>query len=108
MAGFEKLRGEFETEGVSLYAGVAQPVEQAREVQEGLSFPVAYDVTREHADSLGAWWDGKRDFIQPSEFIINRKGVVLSATYSSGPIGRVEPQDALSLVKILKARSKRS
>ena len=76
-------------------------------VQAELSFPVAHGVTRDVADAIGAWWDTRRDFIQPSEFILDSSGRVLSATYSTGPVGRLDAKDALSLLRILKARSKR-
>ena len=61
-----------------------------------ISFALAHGVTRAQADALGAWWDDRRDSIQPSEFVIERDGRVLHATYSSSPIGRVEPGDVLS------------
>ncbi len=63
-----------------------------------LAFPIAYGVTREQADSLGSWWEERRSIIQPSEFILNSDGKVMSATYSTGPIGRVMPEDALKLI----------
>ena len=57
-----------------------------------LPFPVAHDVSRQQGDTIGAWWDEKRDFIQPSEFILNHKGRVMHSTYSSSPVGRTDPQ----------------
>ena len=39
--------------------------------------------------------------IQPSEFLIGRDGKVLSATYSTGPIGRLRAEDVLSLVRFM-------
>ncbi len=107
MAGFEECKDELASEGISVIAASVDDAEKTGEVQAELSFPVAHGVTRDVADALGAWWDTRRDFIQPSEFILDSSGRVLSATYSTGPVGRLDAKDALSLLKILKARSKR-
>ena len=107
MAGFEKLKDEFAAESISVFAAAVDDASDTQAVQDDVSFPVAHGVTKEDADKLGAWWDGRRDFIQPSEFILRRDGRVVSATYSSGPVGRLDAGDALGLVKILKARAKK-
>tara|TARA_A100001037_G_C14977915_1_gene556710 strand:+ start:363 stop:632 length:270 start_codon:yes stop_codon:yes gene_type:complete len=69
-----------------------------------LSFPVAVNMTREHGESVGTWWEDRRSIIQPSEFIIRKDGSVASSTYSSGPIGRMEPKDALKLIRLFASR----
>ena len=106
MAGYQKKLPELREAGVSVFAAAVDSPEKTREVQDGLDFPVAHGVVRADADAIGAWWDERRGFIQPSEFILDGRGRVLSATYSSGPIGRLGAADTLSLVKILKARRK--
>jgi hypothetical protein len=78
--------------------------DKAEEVGGSLPFPVAHGVTREQGDQLGAWWDEKRDFMQPSEFILNHKGRVLHSTYSSSPVGRTDPQETLVLMDFLTSR----
>ena len=75
--------------------------EKTQEVAEPLSFPVAYGVTREIGNALGSWWDERRDFIQPSEFVLNRQGKVMFSTYSNSPVGRMDPAETLSLIKYL-------
>ena len=63
---------------------------------------VAYEghsVTRADADALGSWWEDRRGLIQPSNFVLNGDGKVLSATYSSGPIGRLEAVDAVRFIQ---------
>ncbi len=69
-----------------------------------LEYPVAYGVTRTIGDQIGAWWEERRDHIQPSEFVMNQKGRVLASTYSSSPIGRMDPEETLALVRILASR----
>jgi len=65
---------------------------------------VAYGVTRQQADALGAWWDDRRDFIQPTEFMLTRKGKVMFSTYSNAPVGRLDPAETLTLIKFLNAQ----
>lgn len=86
-------------------AASVDSIEKAQEVGEPLPFPVAHGVTRQQGDSIGAWWDERRDFIQPSEFILNHKGRVMHSTYSSSPVGRTDPQETLVLLQYLSRRS---
>ena len=65
----------------------------------GLSFPVAYGVTRDQAEGLGAWWSEDRGgYIQPAEFLLGRGGVVLGSMYASGPVGRMGADEAIRLI----------
>lgn len=64
-----------------------------------LNQPLAFGVTHDQVDTLGAWWEDRRQIIQPSDFVLNDQGVVLSATYSSGPIGRLEAVDAVRFIQ---------
>lgn len=74
------------------------------EVANALGFPVAHSVSRESADLIGARWDARRDHVQPSEFLLTRSGRVLSSTYSSSPIGRMDPAETLLLIEMLARR----
>ena len=98
MAGFEKHRAELEALGVKIVAASIDPIDKAKEVAAELSFPVGYGVTRAVADQLGSWWEERRGLIQPSEFLVGADGKVRSATYSTGPIGRVDAADVVRLV----------
>jgi peroxiredoxin len=98
LAGFEKIKPELDALGVKVVAASVDPIDKAKEVAAELSFPVGYGVTRAMADQLGSWWEERRSIIQPSEFLVAADGKVRSATYSSGPIGRVEPSDVVKLV----------
>ena len=101
MAGFEEIKAELDAAGVAILAASVDPVEKAAEVQEELSFPIAYGVTKEQADTIGSWWEERRAIIQPSEFVLDREGKILSSTYSSGPIGRLDAGDALKLIHFI-------
>ena len=45
-----------------------------------LGFPVAYGMTRADGDAMGAWWEQRRDHIQPSEFVLTQTGKVMMST----------------------------
>jgi peroxiredoxin len=98
LAGFEKIKPELDALGVKIVAASVDPIDKAKEVAAELSFPVGYGVTRAMADQLGSWWEERRSIIQPSEFLVAADGKVRASTYSSGPIGRVEPSDVVKLV----------
>jgi peroxiredoxin len=98
LAGFEKLKPELDALGVKIVAASVDSLDKAQEVAAGLSFPVAYGVTRATANLLGAWWEERRSIIQPSEFLVAADGTVRASTYSSGPIGRIDPGDVVKVV----------
>jgi peroxiredoxin len=98
LAGFGKEYPVLQALGAKVLAASTDPLDKAREVASELPFPVAYGVTREQADAIGAWWEERRGIVQPSEFVLDGKGVVRSSTYSSGPIGRVEAADVVKLI----------
>lgn len=78
--------------GVTIIGATTDTLEQAKDIANndpGLTYQVAYGVTKEDADLLGSWWSEDHDgYIQPTEFIISR-GVVLGSLYASGPVGRM-------------------
>ena len=78
--------------------------DKAGEVAAGLDFPVAEGVTRDRARALDAWWEDRRSIIQPSEFVLDRKGRVVTSTYSSGPIGRMDAEDVVKFVTFYERR----
>ena len=101
MAGFEKQREALAELGVSVVAGCVDSEEKTAEVASELGFPVAWGMTREMGERFGAWWDEGREFIQPSEFFMTGSGKVLASTYSSSPVGRMDPEDAVTLARFI-------
>lgn len=57
---------------------------------------------------MGSWWEERRDHIQPSEFVITKTGKVMMSTYSNSPIGRMDPEEALTLIQFLNAQRART
>jgi peroxiredoxin len=97
--GFSEQVKVLEGLGAKVIAATAEPLEKAQEVAGKIAFPLAYGVTRAQADQIGAWWEERRQIIQPSGFVLNASGKVLSATYSTGPIGRLEASDAIRFIE---------
>lgn len=98
MVGFENQKDALAKLGASVLAASVDPIDKAQEVAAEVSFDVAYGATRADGDRIGAWWEEKRGIIQPSEFVLDASGTVMSATYSSGPVGRLEPEDAVAFI----------
>ena len=71
---------------------------------EDLEIPIAYNVTRDQGNALDAWWDERRNFIQPSEFVLSQNGRVMFSTYSNSPVGRMDPAETLTLLQFLNAQ----
>jgi len=79
-------------------------LDKAQEVADEVNFPVGYGVTREIADTLGSWWEERRQIIQPSEFIVGEDNKIISASYSDGPLGRIDAADVVKLVNFYESR----
>jgi len=77
-------------------------------VAQDLEIPIAYGVTRDQGDAMGAWWEARRDHIQPSEFVLSQSGRVMFSTYSNSPVGRMDPEETLTLLKFLNAQRAKS
>ena len=103
MVGFETEKAELDALGVKVIAASVDDEEKAGEVAAEVSFPVGYGVTRADADAIGAWWEERRQIIQPSEFVIGEDGKVLASSYSDGPIGRIDAADVVRMVKRLES-----
>jgi peroxiredoxin len=102
--GFAKVYDELKSIGASVLAASVDVGEKAQEVANGLPFAVAQGVSREVADGIGAWWEEKRNFIQPSEFVVGADGRIVTSSYSSGPLGRIDGADVVKLVKFYESR----
>lgn len=88
--------------GLSIVGASVEPKEVVQEMAEksGVTYPMAYGVTREQADIMGSWWsDDRGGFIQPTEFLLGRGGTVLGSMYASGPVGRVSPDEAVHFIE---------
>ncbi len=100
MAEWEANKAALEELGTTIIAVSVDNQEQAQEVKDkGLSFPVAHGATKADGDLIGAWWSEDRGgYIQPSEFLLGRGGVVLGSMYASGQVGRMGADEAIRFI----------
>ena len=95
--------------GCTIYAFSGDTLEHALEVvNRGITFSIAYGCTESDAQAIGAWWgdhppEGKH--MQPTEFIVRQGGLVLGSMYASGPVGRIDVNEAKSLIANRERRS---
>jgi peroxiredoxin len=104
LVGFEEHKAELEKIGVSVVAASIDPAEKAQEVADEVSFPVGMEISREIADALGSWWEDRRSIIQPSEFILGPDNKVIASSYADGPLGRMQAEDVVKLIKFYESR----
>ena len=77
-------------------------------IADGKGFPFGYGVKRDIADTLGSWWEDRRQIIQPSEFIVNGEtGKVVLSSYSDGPLGRLDAGDVIKIVNFYESQAKK-
>lgn len=73
---------------------------------EGVEFPVLHGLDCEDVrDRFGVYIgevDG-RTHLQPTQFILDPKGVVRLASYSSGKVGRLGAREALEEIESLRS-----
>ena len=106
MAGFEFWKTQLASAGVKVVAASVDPIDKAREFAAGLSFPIGYGATRAIGEQLGAWWEEKRSFIQPAEFVVSAEGKVLASSYSAGPLGRMDAAEVVRMANFVDAQKK--
>jgi peroxiredoxin len=98
LVGFRDKKGEFEALGAKVVAASVDPIDKAREVANEVGFPIGYGVTRATADAIGAFWEDRRQIVQPSEFVLEANGKVIASSYSDGPLGRIDAADVVRLL----------
>ena len=105
MVAFEEHKDALAEKGVKVFAASVDIGDEATEVANDVSFDVGEGVTREQAEQIGAWYGDARhpEMIQPSEFLMKDDGTVMMSSYSSGPLGRVNPDDVLKVINFLES-----
>ena len=104
LADFEERWGDFERRGVKLLAASVDSLEDAGKTAGdlSLSFPLAYGLdAKEFSEATGAFWEGGRNIIHATKFILNPEGEVASSVYSSKPSNRYKADDCLRLMDFL-------
>jgi peroxiredoxin len=72
-------------------------------VENGLTFPVGYSAdAKEISSATGAFVDSEAGFLQSTGFVLDPSGRVVISVYSSGPIGRLVPDDVVGLIRYMR------
>ena len=96
--------GELDALGAKVVAASVDPIDKARDVAAEVSFPIGYGVTRDIANTLGAFWEDRRNIIQPAEFLVGADSKIIVSSYSDGPLGRIEGADVVKLIRFYESR----
>ena len=96
---------EFDAKGIRVLAASADDRDTAQETvrKYKLKFPIGYGLDANAvAESLGAFYDEERAFLQVTEFIIQPDGSVGTALYSTGGMGRLSPKQCVGWIEYMK------
>jgi len=104
LAGFAAEKDALDGVNARVVAASVDPLDKAEEVASEVNFPIAYGVDRALADEVGAFWDDKRQIVQPAEFLVRPDGKIVQSSYSSGPLGRTDAADVVKLIQFLEKR----
>ena len=61
-------------------------------------------MTHDIANAIGAWWEDRREIIEPSEFILGLDNKVIASSYADGPLGRMQAEDVIKLINFYESR----
>ena len=107
LSGFARAKEKLDELGIKVVAlsvdnraGAAALVEKHR-----LNFAVGYGVDADKiADSSGAYVNPSPRYLQSTGFVLDPKGKVITAVYSSGAIGRLVTEDVIGFVAYVKSK----
>ena len=108
MADFQSHLAEFEQNAIAIYALSTDSEEKAREMvnKHGLGYPVMFGVDGPAtAEAWGSYYEQRRNILQATAFILLPDHSIASATYSTGPVGRLVADDALRAVATYKRQA---
>jgi peroxiredoxin len=99
---------ELAEQGVDVVAASSDTEENARLTVDEVKaeFPIAWGLEpRGFAQATGAFWNERGNHLHATGFVIRPGGKIALATYSSGALGRMMPQDVLHLMPFLKPKA---
>lgn len=109
LRGFQANLAKLSAEGIGVVSFSADSLESAQSVVQDnhLEFPIGYGASVEQAARvLGVYYEpSQKPYLQSAGFVIERSGRILTAVYSSGPLGRLLAQDVLGFVQYVKAHA---
>lgn len=91
--------------GIKVYGASSDEAAGAQStVDEGITFPIAFGVDVDDAQTLGAWTGARQGMtiLQPCEFVLNPVGEVMASIYATTQLGRMSPEEILRFVEARK------
>ena len=108
MAAFQGRLDDFAGEGIRIVGGSVDALDEARgTVQgEGLTYPILHTLPLlETAETLTAFYETRRSILHATGYVVRPDRRIAVVCYSTGPIGRLEPEDVLRAVRFWKKRN---
>lgn len=109
LGAFQRAGGKLAEAGIKVVAFSVddEPTTAATIGKYKLSFPVGHSADADHVATLtGAYLNETPHYLQSTGFLLDPNGHVLNAVYSSGPIGRLLPEDVIGMVTYLKSKAR--
>jgi len=101
LADYQFVSGAFAALNASVFALCTDDLEHAAPTvtTNKIAYPVFYGLDGPAtADLLGAGYEERRNIIQPAAFVLDPQRRIVSATRSTGPVGRLMAEEALRFI----------
>jgi len=108
LAEYQFHLGILEQAGISVFALSTDDLEHAKDTvyRAGATFPVLYGVDGPKvAATWGSFYEERRNILHATSFVLRPDRVIASATYSTGPVGRLLATDAVRIVNFYKRQA---
>ena len=102
LAAFSRACEALRSIGVAVVALSVDDEATSRELVDKLrlTFPIGFGAKAEEiASATGAYLSDDSIYLQSTGFVLDRRGRILTAVYSSGAIGRLVPDDVAGFVR---------
>lgn len=104
MADFQQHKSALDELGATIVALSSDPQDSARSTvtRLGLAFPVAYGLDATATSRAIGCYTGIHEgvpHVQPAAFVLDGSGNIIHAVSSSGMVGRLTAEDALTLLR---------
>jgi peroxiredoxin len=109
LAAFARAADKFADEGIKVVSVSVDDREKSEALVEKhkLGFPIAYGAdARAVSAATGAFVNDDPVCLQATGFVLNPKGRIVTAVYSTRAIGRLLPDDVLGFVRYLKSSTR--
>ena len=95
---------------IAVYALTTDPREKAQATAEALSlgFPVLFGMDGPAlSQAWGSHYEERRNILHATNFLLKPDGTLGCASYSTGPIGRMRPDEVMSLVTFFRNQARK-